>query len=322
MQQREASQFLKTTIRRVRKKAASSQLIYQRAFSAPDDALPFLVSAYKCLISGFEASAHESLTQQKEHLQSMSDATVAHYEKYLSGEPTGFVRRDLGAHIATMDGLVRTLDRYRLDHTAGRFERIFVKGMRGAAIAGIVILFGSTVAGLAYGLSLPGYDEGLTGNYFSNPNFNGQRYQSVDHQINFYWDEASPIKGLPKNRFSIRWEGCIRVDESEGVFLAAAADDDVRVYVKGDLLVDTRGKKSRETVFSDKRLAKGLYPVEIQYRDLRGPAEVFFGWSTDTENAVPVPASNLLPRNVVLGGAGANPECPRMPKLKEPKETP
>ena len=322
MQQREASRLLKTTIRAVWKKNASAQCVYHRAFAAPDDALPFLTSAYNTLTARFREANHESLQLTRAALDAKSEAVAEMHEKYLAGDPTGFTRRDLGVHIAAVDGFTRALDRYRLTHTAGRFERVLTKGLRGAAVTGLVLLFGGTIAGLVYGLSLPAYDEGLTGNYFSNPHFKGPSYQSVDHQVDFNWDEDAPIKGLPRNRFSIRWEGCIRVDQSKGMFLAAAADDDVRIYVKGDLLIDTRGTKTEKTVFSRTRLKKGLYPIEIQYRDLRGPAHVFFAWSPDAKTAEPVPASNLLPRNVVIGGAGANAACPRMPKLKEPEENP
>lgn len=50
--------------------------------------------------------------------------------------------------------------------------------------------------------------EGLKGEYFSNPDFSGTPAMTrVDKQIDFDWDAASPAPGVPMTGFSVRWTG-------------------------------------------------------------------------------------------------------------------
>jgi beta-glucosidase len=51
-------------------------------------------------------------------------------------------------------------------------------------------------------------EEGLKGQYFSNPNFSGTpAVTRVDKQIDFDWNAASPVPGLPISGYSVRWTG-------------------------------------------------------------------------------------------------------------------
>jgi beta-glucosidase len=51
-------------------------------------------------------------------------------------------------------------------------------------------------------------DEGLLGDYYGNPNFEGGPYlRRLDHQIDFDWDAASPGPQIPETNFSVRWSG-------------------------------------------------------------------------------------------------------------------
>ena len=54
--------------------------------------------------------------------------------------------------------------------------------------------------------------EGLQGEYFSNVNWRGQPAATrVDKEVDFDWDAASPMSGVPLNAFSVRWTGSIAV---------------------------------------------------------------------------------------------------------------
>jgi beta-glucosidase len=51
-------------------------------------------------------------------------------------------------------------------------------------------------------------EEGLKGDYFSNPEFSGTPILTrVDKQIDFDWNAASPAPGVPKTGYSVRWTG-------------------------------------------------------------------------------------------------------------------
>ncbi len=52
--------------------------------------------------------------------------------------------------------------------------------------------------------------DGLTGEYFASAGFDGKPVLTrVDKQIDFDWNSASPIAGVPQNTFAVRWSGSI-----------------------------------------------------------------------------------------------------------------
>ncbi|HET6217948.1 MAG TPA: glycoside hydrolase family 3 C-terminal domain-containing protein, partial [Acidobacteriaceae bacterium] len=57
-----------------------------------------------------------------------------------------------------------------------------------------------------------GNEVGLKGEYFNNPEWQGQAVLTrVDKQVDFDWAAASPAKGVPATAFSVRWSGSITV---------------------------------------------------------------------------------------------------------------
>jgi beta-glucosidase len=51
---------------------------------------------------------------------------------------------------------------------------------------------------------------GLTGEYFANSEFTGKPVLTrVDSQIDFDWNAATPVRGLPAKDFGVRWKGTI-----------------------------------------------------------------------------------------------------------------
>ncbi len=53
--------------------------------------------------------------------------------------------------------------------------------------------------------------DGLKAQYYANASFRGKPVVTrVDKQINFDWDAASPMPGVPANSFSVRWTGTIQ----------------------------------------------------------------------------------------------------------------
>jgi hypothetical protein len=53
-------------------------------------------------------------------------------------------------------------------------------------------------------------EEGLSGEFFDNPNFSGTPVSTrVDRVLNFDWDSVPPAPGLHGNKISVRWSGAI-----------------------------------------------------------------------------------------------------------------
>ena len=78
----------------------------------------------------------------------------------------------------------------------------------------------------------------FTGTYFNNGDLTGPVATQDDAQINFDWGKASPASGVDPSTFSVRWTGKIKPTYSETYTFTTTADDGVRLWVNGQLLID------------------------------------------------------------------------------------
>jgi len=111
--------------------------------------------------------------------------------------------------------------------------------------------------------------QGLKAEYFSNTNFSGQpALARLDPQIQFDWNSAAPVKGVPRNAFAVRWTGTLTPPgPGDYVFSVpkpgwhpAGGKTTFRVYLDSKLVLDTvlpvhatfleEGKKEPPTTFS------------------------------------------------------------------------
>jgi hypothetical protein len=311
---------LKERLLSAKKRAAFSRGIYNTAFVSAEEALPSVLSSLgglkQILVDAPDIITAKSSEMLDAELVRITDL----HEKYVRGISSGFAKKDLSKTIRMIHLLIVEMEKNRLRLFASRRERILHKTLQGLIASGFVMLFGLVAVGLAMGLAYPGYNQGLTGNYFSKPQFNGARFQNVDHRIDFYWHDEAPMKAMPINNFSIRWEGCVNVDDKNGKYIAASADDDVVVIVDGQTIIDTRDSKNYATVFSKNKIPSGVHPIEVQYREKGGSAHISLGWASDKVRQTVIPANRLIPRNLVIGGQGTNPDCPAMPAIKPLKK--
>lgn len=141
-------------------------------------------------------------------------------------------------------------------------------------------LTGEPVAPVAAAAS-PG---GFKAEYFNNKELQGQPVVvRTDEQINFDWSRGRPAPQVNEDNFSVRWTGKFVPPESGSYQLGAMADDGVRIYLDGKLLVDAwSGNQASQirTVMKDVNLEAGRsYDVRVEYyEDIRG-AIARFMWS-------------------------------------------
>jgi hypothetical protein len=79
---------------------------------------------------------------------------------------------------------------------------------------------------------------GLTGQYFDNSDLTGLKKTTIDGAINFNWGAGSPDPSIAPDSFSARWAGLIEPKFSESYSFITTADDGVRLWVDGQLLID------------------------------------------------------------------------------------
>ena len=124
----------------------------------------------------------------------------------------------------------------------------------------------------------PGTGTSWRGEYYGNPNLSGTpalvRY---DDDIDFDWDRGSPTSAIPANDFSVRWTRAVSFDAARYNFFAKA-DDGVRVYVDGQLVIDQWRLATGSTHKGSVQMAAGTHRIKVEYYEHTGLASIDVWW--------------------------------------------
>jgi beta-glucosidase len=154
----------------------------------------------------------------------------------------------------------------------------------------VLYALGSTLTGdvgapvPAAALTLDGKQTGFKGEYFNNKQLQGAPVLvRTDEQVNFDWSRGRPAPPVNEDNFSVRWTGKFTPPETGTYQLGATADDGVRLYLDGRLLVDAWDNNQPSqirTILKEVSLEAGRsYDVRIEYyEDIRGAIAKFM-WS-------------------------------------------
>ncbi len=140
----------------------------------------------------------------------------------------------------------------------------------------------------------PSYPGPWSGEYFDNIALTGSAYVTRDDQsIYFDWNWGPPAGGMPTNYFSVRWTGTFDFGEGNHRFYAKA-DDGVRVYVDGDLIIDGWRDGGYRLYTADRSLSDGNHTIKVEYYDRTQVARVSFWWKQLT-GTTPTPTPTPKP---------------------------
>ncbi|MCA9978452.1 MAG: hypothetical protein KC413_21980, partial [Anaerolineales bacterium] len=116
------------------------------------------------------------------------------------------------------------------------------------------------------------------GEYYNDVNLTGQPVLIRDDvNVNFAWGTDSPASGIAADQFSVRWTRDLPVQSGLYRF-TVTADDGVRLWVNGVLVVDKWQDQIGATYSADVSLAGGTVPVKLEYYENRGGAFVQLNW--------------------------------------------
>ncbi|MBO8131975.1 MAG: glycoside hydrolase family 3 C-terminal domain-containing protein [Candidatus Marinimicrobia bacterium] len=126
---------------------------------------------------------------------------------------------------------------------------------------------------------------GLKGEYFDNMNLSGEPVITrIDPVVNFNSGGESPIKGLPKDRFSIRWTGKI-IPPDTIHRIGTSCDDGSRLYLDGKLLIDDWTEHGERPIGVDVKLLPGReYEIKMEYFENRMGATARLAWDLGTKD--------------------------------------
>jgi RNase P/RNase MRP subunit p29 len=113
------------------------------------------------------------------------------------------------------------------------------------------------------------------GEYFDNINLAGTPKVRNDKKVEFDWGNGSPMQGIHADKFSARWTR--RLDfEARTYRFSVRADDGVRLWVDGQLLIDQWNDGSLRTFSVERTMTKGKHGVRVEMYERSGHAAITF----------------------------------------------
>ncbi len=137
----------------------------------------------------------------------------------------------------------------------------------------------SGTAALQIGWELVTGNGAWTASFWDNPYLSGSAVHGrLDAAVDFDWGNGSPDPKVPVDNFSARWSRALGFEAGTYRFFASA-DDGVRIYVDGRLVVDAWFKQSLPNTRSgDLALSAGNHTVVVDYFEQGGEAAIHVWW--------------------------------------------
>lgn len=145
----------------------------------------------------------------------------------------------------------------------------------------------------------------LRGDYFADKALSRHAATRTDASVDFDWGLDSPLPGVPGDQFSVRWTGRLTPPETGDYELATVADDGVRLWLDGKLVIDDWNAHAPEYHSGRVRLeANRPYDLKLEYYDEILGASVKLRWTrpSDRHAAEAAPARPMLRRVYLPAG--------------------
>ncbi|MEK3794168.1 PA14 domain-containing protein [Paenibacillus sp. FSL R7-0204] len=137
---------------------------------------------------------------------------------------------------------------------------------------------------------------GLKGEYYDDLEMNELKLTRTDANINFNWIEGSPDSQIGPDTFSARWTGTIKPRYSDNYTFYLNADDGVRLWIDGKLVLNRWVNQSDQFRSNSIPLVAGnQYDIQIEYFENLGGAAIGLLWESPTQTKEFIPQSQLYP---------------------------
>jgi hypothetical protein len=145
--------------------------------------------------------------------------------------------------------------------------------------------------------SVLGTGTGLTGQYFTNMTLTPPAaVTEVDPTINWNWNGASPVTGIPQTQWSAVWTGTVQPRTTGAYTFSTWSDDGVQLWVNGQQLINNWTDHGPTLDSGTIQLTAGQkYSIKLQYYQDGGGSELILMWSPLGLPAYVIPQTQLYP---------------------------
>ncbi len=115
-------------------------------------------------------------------------------------------------------------------------------------------------------------------NFWNNKDLSGPPVVTRwDKTIDFDWGHGSPAPGVDDDDFSARWERSVYFNANNYRF-SATMDDAMRIYIDGNLIIDSWTDSQEHTISRDVYLTQGDHQIQVDYYEAGGVAIAKVNW--------------------------------------------
>jgi hypothetical protein len=155
----------------------------------------------------------------------------------------------------------------------------------------------TAAAGNGVGL-LGQYWTNTTGTAFTNVSFNTPAtLVRTDSVVNFNWGTTGPDPSIGGTNFTARWTGSVQSQFSETYTFTTIANDGVRLWINGRLIINDWNTHSSTATNSGSitLAAQQLYNIQLDYFQNTGNALVQLLWNSPSTPQAIIPQTQLYP---------------------------
>lgn len=106
---------------------------------------------------------------------------------------------------------------------------------------------------------------GLKATYYGDRRLKRRVLERVDPDIEFQWKWQAPTRAMPRDDFSIRWKGYVRIPSAARYTLTVICSDGVRVWIDGERVLDSWIVQRNNLVHTEIELTEGLHDFRVEY---------------------------------------------------------
>ena len=139
---------------------------------------------------------------------------------------------------------------------------------------------------------------GLYGEYYRGKGFRERLLTRTDASVNFNWGTGSPDPLVPTDHFSVRWSGWLQAPSSNDFTFFVNADDGVRLWVDGRLLIDDWAENPGERSAGIRLTANHKHDIRLEFYENGGVAACQLSWSGPGVAKAIIPTVRLYPRDL------------------------
>jgi len=144
------------------------------------------------------------------------------------------------------------------------------------------------------GLPPAGNGDGLKGEFYDNIDLTNLKFIRTNPVVDFNWGAGSPDPAIGTNTFSVRWTGQLQPQFTETYTFTTTTDDGVRLWVDGQLLVDSwvdQGATERGGSWALRAFRR--YGLRMEYYENGGSAVAQLRWSSPSTPKTIIPQTQL-----------------------------